>query len=381
MLSEIALALVLLTGAGLLLKSFSRLLQVPTGFRPEKLLAASLSLPPASYREPPARIDFANRLIEKLESLPDVRQAAVSAGLPFRGVNDVGIHFERPPDVAVTANTANYYAVSPSYLKTMGIPLIRGRFFTEHDDATAPPVVVINETMAKTYFPNGNPIGKRFEISGPNYMREIIGVVGDVKQTGLKTRVASQVYEPFLQKPSNNFSVVVRGQADSARLADVLRSQVLAVDKNQPIFNVTTMEEGVARSITQDRLSVFVLGLFATLALILAATGIYGVFAYSVSQRTQEIGIRIALGARQGELLKLVLGQCLRLVLLAVAIGLAASAVLTRLLATLLYEVKPADPLVLAAVSAILVVVALGSAFGPAWRASRVDPVIALKFE
>ena len=206
-------------------------------------------------------------------------------------------------------------------------------------------------------------------------------MVGDVKQGGLKTRISPQVYEPFLQKPSNTFHVVVRGLGDPTHLAEMVRRLVLAIDKDQPISNIRTMEESVARSMTQDRLSVFVLGLFAGLALTLAATGIYGVIAYSISQRTHEIGIRVALGARQGGVLKLVLGQCLRLVLLGVAIGLAASAILTRFIATLLCEVKPVDPVILGAVSVILVAVALTAAFGPAWRASRVDPVIALKFE
>jgi putative ABC transport system permease protein len=371
MVAEVALALVLLTGAGLLLKSFNQLLHAGTGFQAERLLAAAINLPPAKYREPRLQAEFANRLLEKLGGLPGIGQAAISAGLPFRGVDDVGIHFERPPDAGVTGTTANYYGVTSSYLKTMGIPLIRGRFFTEHDYATSTPVVVINEAMANACFANEDPIGKRLDISGPTYMREIVGVVGDVKQSSLKARVAPQVYEPFLQKPSG----------DPAGLAEMLRNQVVAIDKDQPVTNVRTMEESVAGSMTQDRLSAFALALFASLALTLAATGIYGVFAYSFSQRMHEIGIRIALGARQEELLKLVLGQCLRLVLLAVAIGLAASAMLTRFIATLLYEVKPIDPFVWVGVSVILVGVALTAAFGPAWRASRIDPVIALKFE
>ncbi len=242
-------------------------------------------------------------------------------------------------------------------------------------------MVVINETMAKEYFANEDPLGKRLDISGPTYMREIIGVVGDVKQSGLKSRISPQVYEPFVQKPSNTFNIVVRGLGDPTHLAEIVRRQVLAIDGEQPISNIRTLRESVARSMTQDRLSVVVLGLFACLALILAATGIYGVIAYSVSQRTHEIGIRVALGAGQGELLRLVLGQCLRLVLLGVTIGLAVSAVLTRFIATLLYEVKPADPVILCAVSAILVAVALAAAGGPAWHASRVEPVIALKCE
>ena len=380
MVSEIALALVLLTGAGLLLKSFGRLLHVHTGFQPEKLLAASINLPAAKYREPHQRTEFATRLLEKLEGSPDVRQTAVSAGLPFVGANDVGIRFERPPSPTVGGTTANYYAASPSCFKTIGIPLLRGRSFTERDTTGAPPVVVINETMAKVFFTNVDPIGQRLDISGPTYMREVIGVVGDVKQSGLKIKVVPQVYEPFLQKPSNSLHVVIRG-SNPARLAETVRNELFAIDKDQPISRVRIMEESVAQSVTQDRLSAFVLALFAGLAMTLAASGIYGVFGYSYSQRTHEIGIRIALGARQEEVLKLVLGHCLRLVLFAVAIGVGASALLTRFMSTLLYEVKPGDPIVVAAVSVILIAAALASAFGPAWRCSRVDPVVALKFE
>ena len=380
--SEVALALVLLAGASLLLKSFGRLVEVRPGFNPEKVLTTTINLPTAKYREPYQQMQFVNRLLDGLGSLPDVHQAAISAGLPFAGVSDAGIMiYGRSGGTPQTGTTANYYRVTPLYLQAMGIPLIRGRFFTERDLSTGPPVVVINETMAKRFFANEDPIGKRLDISGPTYLREIVGVVGDVKQAGPKASIPPQVYEPFFQKPSNSFNVVVRGLGDPMHLAEAVRRQVLAIDKDQPVSNIRTMEEIVARSVTQDRFSVFLLGLFAFLALVLAAVGIYGVMAYSVTQRTHEIGIRMALGAHPRGILKLVLGQSLRVVLLGVGIGLAATLVLTRLMASLLYEVNATDPVTFVAVSAVLLGVALTAAFVPARRASKVDPMVALRYE
>jgi predicted permease len=380
--SEVALALVLLTGAGLLLKSFRRLLDVRPGFNPESVLSAAINLPTAKYREPFQQTQFVDQLLQRIASLPGVRQAAVSAGLPFSSVSDAGVRIDgRPIGTPESGAPANYYRVTPLYLQVMGIPLIRGRFFTERDVMNGPPVVIINEMMAKRFFPNEDPIGKRLDISGPTYLREIAGVVGDVKQAGLKAASTPQVYEPFFQKPSSSFNLVVRGVGEPMRLAEAVRRQVLAIDRDQPVSKVRTMEEIVARSMAQDRLSVFLLGLFAFLALVLAAVGIYGVMAYSVTQRTHEIGIRMALGAHRGGILKLVLGQSLQVALLGVGIGLAASLLLTRLMASLLYEVKTTDPVIFAAVSAILLGVALTAAFVPARRASRVDPMVALRYE
>jgi putative ABC transport system permease protein len=380
--SEVALALMLMAGAGLLLKSFERLLEVRPGFNPEKVLTTTINLPTAGYREPYQQMEFVNRLLDRLGSLPDVHQAAVSAGLPFAGVSDAGIRIDgRPIGTPESGTTANYYRVTPLYFQAMGIPLIRGRVFTERDIAPRPPVVIINATMAKRFFANDDPIGKRLDIAGPTYLREIVGVVGDVKQAGLKASIPPQVYEPFFQKPASSFNVVVRGLGDTMHLADGIRLEVLSVDKYQPVSNLRTMEEIVTSSVTQDRFSAILLGLFAFLALVLAAVGIYGVVAYSVARRTHEIGIRIALGAREPGILKLVLGQSLRLALLGVGIGLVTSVLLTRFMASLLYEVTATDPVIFVAVSAILLSVALTAAFVPARRASRVDPMVALRYE
>ena len=380
--SEVALALALLAGAGLLLKSFGRLLQVRPGFNPENVLVTTINLPPAKYREAYRQKQFVDQLLERLGSLPDVRQAAVSAGLPFATVSDAGVRIDgRPIGTPESGAPANYYRVTPLYLKVMGIPLIRGRFFTERDIATAQPVVIINDTMAKRFFPNEDPIGKRLDISGPTYLREIVGVVGDVKQVGLKASIPPQVYEPFFQKPATSFNVLIRTMGEPMRMAEGVRRQVLAIDEDQPISNVRTMGGIVARSVTQDRFSLFLLGLFAFLALMLAAVGIYGVIAHSVTQRTHEIGIRIALGAHRTGILKLILGQSLRVVLAGVGIGLATSVLLTRLMESLLYEVNAIDPAIFIAVSAVIAGVALTAAFVPARRASRVDPMVALRYE
>jgi putative ABC transport system permease protein len=235
--------------------------------------------------------------------------------------------------------------------------------------------------MAKQFFAREDPLGKRLDIAGPTFMREIVGVVGDVKQTGLKAAVPPQVYEPFFQKPSNSFSIVVRGVGKPLSLAESVRRQVLVLDEEQPISNVRTMGDIVGASMSQDRLSTSVLGLFALLALILAAVGIYGVIAYAVAQRTNEIGIRMALGARRTGILKLILAESLQIVLIGLGIGLVASFGLMRLLSSLLYEVKANDPIIFVAVSVVLLVAAIAAAYVPARRASRIDPIVALRYD
>ncbi|SPE35609.1 Macrolide transporter ATP-binding /permease protein [Candidatus Sulfopaludibacter sp. SbA3] len=380
--SEVALALALLAGAGLLLKSFRKLLDVRPGFHPENVVAATINLPASRYRESSRQVRFVQTLLERVGSLPGVRQAAVTAGLPFSSVSDAGIRIDgRPVGTPESGAPANDYRVTPGYFQAMGIPLLRGRLLAEGDGATGPPVVLINETMAKRFFAHEDPIGKRVDISGPTYLREIVGVVGDVKQSGLKGSVPPQVYESYFQKPANSFVLVVRSSGNPLQLAEAFRHEVLALDKDQPVSSIRTMNELVAASLAHDRFSTFLLGLFAMLALVLAAVGIYGVIAYSVTQRTHEIGIRMALGARPSGILGLVLAQSLRVVAIGAVLGVGASLLLTRLLASLLFEVKANDPVILAAVSGLLLSVAVAAAFLPARRASRVDPMIALRCE
>ncbi len=377
---EVAAALVLLAGAGLLLKSFWRIIEVHPGLNPQSVLTARIDLPATSYPEGFQQSRFAEQFLQQLRSQPEVRDAAISTGLPFSTVGDSGIHFEgRVGELAGTA--ANHYRITPQYQQAMHIPLIRGRLFNDGDAAERRPVVLINETMASRFFPDEDPLGKRLDISGPTYMREIVGVVGDVKQDGLRRPTPPQVYEPFYQKPSTGFIIFVRGTGDPMRLAEVLRRAVGTVDRNQPISQIRAMDEIVAVSLSADRMSAALLSLFGLLALGLAAVGVFGVLAYSVSQRTREIGVRMALGAHWSGILQLVIRQGLQIVLVGIAIGVAASLALSRVLGTLLYQVEPTDPATLMSVSLVLLGVAVIAAIIPAQRAARVDPLAALRCE
>jgi predicted permease len=379
--SEVALALMLLTGSSLVLKSFWHLLQVNTGFNPDNVVTANIDLPTLKYQKPYQQVQFADSLVDRLASQPDVRQAAISSGLPFKDAPDAGIRIDgRPLGANDSGTTANYYRVTPQYFRSMEIPLIKGRLFTQQDTTNSLPVVIINETMAKRFFPSESPIGKRIDISGPTYLRQIVGVVGDVKQTGLKAAIAPQVYEPFAQKPSSSFSVIVRGP-NSNLLAAVLRDQVSALDKQQPISKVSTMKETVASSMTGDKFATILLGIFSALALILAAVGIYGVIAYSVLQRMQEFGIRMAVGAGRADILRIVFRHGLLLTTGGMLIGICGALLLTRLLTHLLFQVSPFD---VASFSSSLVLLGTisGAAFLiPAIRAARLNPMRVLRGE
>jgi putative ABC transport system permease protein len=259
--------------------------------------------------------------------------------------------------------------------------LVRGRLLTDQDSATSPPVVLINETMARRFFPDEDPIGKRLDISGPTYMREIVGVVGDVKQESLRTPTPPQVYEPFSQEPGRSFQVLLRVSVNPAQFAETVRQEVRTIDNAQPISDARPMEAIVAQSLTRDRFSVVILGAFGCLAVILAAVGIYGVIAYSVAQRTNEIGVRMALGAQGADVVWLVMRQGLRLVIIGIAIGLLISTVATRVLAAVLFSISPADPGAFGAVALLLGLVAMLACWIPARRATKVDPLVALRID
>jgi putative ABC transport system permease protein len=378
---EVALAVVLLAGAGFLLKSLGKLLEVRTGVNAENVLTARINLPTITYKEPREQLRFGESLVQRLETVPDVRAVAISTGLPFASVEDSGIHFEGRTSGPLTGTAANHYRVTPEYFRVMQIPLVRGRLFTDADIATRPPVVIINETMARRFFPDEDPIGKRLDISGPTYMREIVGVVGDVKQEGLRRPTAPQVYEAFAQKPSPGFRIVLRSVSDPMHLVEILRQAVSAIDKGQPVSDVKTMEDVIANTMTRDRMSAGVLGLFAVVALVLAAVGIYAVVTYSVTQRTQEIGVRLALGADRTRILQLIMGHTMRPVVVGLTLGLIASLGISRLLESLLYEVSPRDPVTLLSISLLLVSVALAASLLPALRALRIPPIVALRAE
>jgi len=379
---EVALAVVLLVGAGLFVRSLWRLLDVPLGFNPQHVLAVTINLPPTIYREPFQQGQFADRLLDRLKARSGIEAVGIATAFPLTGVTDVGIRFDgRSVESPLLSTNANYFRVTPGYLRAMQIPLVRGRLFTDRDTAASPPVVLINETMARRSFPDEDPIGKRLDVTGSTFMREIVGIVGDVKQESLKTPTPPQVYEPFAQQPRPAFHVLLRSSGDPMQWAQTVREEVRAIDNMQPISVARSMEEVVGGSLTRDRFSVFVLGVFACLALILAAVGLYGVVAYVVTQRTNEIGVRMALGADPRGIQRLVVVQSLRMVVVGLALGVAGASVVTGILRSLLYEVQPRDPMTFAVVSLLLIVVALAAAVIPARRAARVDPVMALRAE
>jgi predicted permease len=384
--AETALALVLLIGAGLMLKSLYRLTQVSPGFEPARVLTMEIDLRTAQYSKPPAILNFWQQILDRVRAIPGVDSAAVGTVVPLTGDHsrsDITIEGFPLPAPGESPHP-DHHTVSPAYTAALGIPLLRGRMFTDADNETAPQVALINATMAHRFWPNDDPTGKRFiwgHSESENKWITIVGVVGDTKLYGLDNPARLEVYVPYRQDPKSDMSIVVRSAIDPAALTSAVRAAVASIDKDQPIFGVTTMQQLVDDSISTRRLTLVLLGLFSALALILAAIGIYGVMAYSVALRTQEIGIRMALGAQNQDVLRLVLGQGARIALFGVAIGLVAAAGLTRLLSTLLFSVTASDPLTFAGVAAVLVIVTLVACYIPARRALRVDPIIALRYE
>lgn len=380
---EVALALMLLVCSGLMIRSFIRLQRVNPGFNPNNALAVNISLPGRKYPTEDRYSAFFAQLIEKTSSIPGVIAVGASQSLPIQGDYLVGFNIQgRPPDPPGEDKSTNYYAVTPDYFKAMGIPLLRGRLFTEQDSRNAPRVAVINETMARTYFSDEDPIGKGINLSqGREGFRLIVGIVGDVKQYGLAQPTTLQTYEPYLQMPFSGLTLVVRTEGHPAALSGLIRSQVLAIDKEQPVSRIRTLDQIISGSVQQQRFTMLLLGVFAAVALILAAVGLYGVMSYAVTQRTHEIGIRMALGANAGNVLRLVAGQGMALALIGVAIGLAAAFAITRVMSKLLFAVSTTDPLTFASISVLLTGVALVACLAPARRATKVDPMVALRHE
>jgi putative ABC transport system permease protein len=368
--TEVALSLVLLVGAGLLIRSFMRLQQVNPGFNSNNAMALSISLPGRKYQNRDQYAAFFNPLIEKIAALPGVVAVGAAQSLPIQDDFLVGFRIQgRPPDPPGAGKSTNYYAVTPDYFKAMGIPLVRGRLFTEQDISTAPGVVVINETMASTYFPDEDPIGKQILVTqGPDKFREIVGIVGDVKQYGLARPTTLQTYEPFAQMPFSGMTLVVRAEGNPTTLTGAVRSEVLSIDKEQPVSRIRTLDQITSGSVAQQRFTMLLLGVFAMVALVLAAVGLYGVMSYAVTQRSHEIGIRMALGANTGNVLRLVVGHGMLLALM-------------RLMSGLVFGVSTTDPLTFVGISVLLAGVALGACLVPARRAMKVDPMVALRYE
>ncbi|MFN7944435.1 MAG: ABC transporter permease [Blastocatellia bacterium] len=381
--AETALALMLLVGAGLLMKSFIRLQHVDPGFRPQGVLTAVVALPRSSYPDPPQIRAFYRQLLERLGAVPGVENVGAVSSLPLGNFNtDAGFLIEGRPKPAVGQGpTAWYSAASRDYFQAIGIRLRRGRMFTERDHDTAPKTVIISESFARRYFTGEDPLGKRIGNGRPDGWREIIGVVDDVRHFGLDVDVRPTMYFSDQQQPARRMCIVLRTAGDPLSLASALRAQVLALDRNLAVSNLQTMEQITSESIAAPRFTLLLIGLFAVLALLLAAAGIYGVMSYAVTQRTHEVGIRLALGAQSGDVLKMVISQGLKLVIGGVLIGLAGALALTKLMKSLLFSVSASDPLTFATVALMLIAVALLACWIPARRATKVDPMIALRCE
>lgn len=383
--SEVAIALVLLVAAGLMIRSFFSLNSVAPGFNPTGVLTIGIGLPTATYPDLPKQADFYNRAATDIRTIPGIESAAAIIRLPMFGFNaSTNFSIKTKPVSPENAPLTDYRAVTQDYFKTMGIPFFQGRDFTDREMKDAPDVVIINKTMANHFFPDVNPIGQQLQIfPDPNRWREIIGVVGDVKLAGLDADTNPTIYVPMSQNPYpnalRNIFLVVKASGDPRSLVPGIRERLRSLDKDIPTSQVKLMEEIVSDSLSQRRLSMSLLIVFAALAALLAAVGIYGVMAYIVTQRTHEIGIRMAMGARGFDVLKLVLRDGAKLASAGVVLGLIAAFGLTRILASLLYGVSTVDPLTFTIISVLLGLVALVASYVPAWRASRVDPIVALR--
>jgi predicted permease len=384
--SEMALALILLVGAGLLIKSFIRLQQVDPGFRPENVLTMRLNLTRAKYGEGQQRIAFFQEAFERIEALPGVESAALITPAPFTGDN-VSSNFaiKGQPLPHDKEQQANVRGITPKYFRVLGIPLIKGREFTEQDRKGGIGVAIINEALAGRYFPQENPLGQRITGVGVNVDDdeptewEIVGVVGNVHHFSLDTESAPELYLPHQQQTWNWGHIVVRTNRDPMALAGVIRRQILSIDKDQPVAKIQPLEQMISQSVAQPRFYMALLTIFAAVGLALAMVGIYGVIAFSVIQRTHEIGIRMALGAQSLDVLKIIVGQAMILTFIGVAIGLVGAFVLTRLISSLLFGISPTDPATFGAISVLLTSVALLASSIPALKATKVSPIIALR--
>ncbi len=383
--AEVAMALVLLIGAGLMIRSFARLSSVNPGFDADKLLSIRVQLPASKYGQNSQRINFFKQLSDRVKALPGVRSAGAISFLPFAGGGAATrIRVEgRPPLPPGQELTGDVRVVDRGYFQTMDIPLLRGRTFDERELTEESHVVMINETMARDFFPGEDPIGKRVTINmkEQNVPSEIIGVVRDVRHVALETPPRAMTYWPYPELVYSGMTLVVRTELEPLALSETLRREVLALDKDQPIADIKSMRQLLSESTSRARFSALLLGVFAGVALLLAAVGIFGVMSYGVSERTHEIGVRMALGAPSSNVLMLVVKQGMILALIGIGIGLTAAVALTRVMISLLYGVSATDPLTFALLAMLLALVALVACYLPARRATRVDPMIALRYE
>jgi putative ABC transport system permease protein len=391
---EVTLTVPLLISAGLLLRSSLLLHNVDRGLNLKDVLTMQISLPNGKYSTAESTAAFYQQALQRIQTEPGVESASAVNVLPLTNLQDataVSIEGVAPPPPGQEI-TVGYRVIDQNYFRTLGIPLLEGRYFTERDNDESHGVVIISKTMALRYWPNDNPLGKRLKPQFPaarvpwrpqsnNTWLNVVGVVGDVKEDALTEQIEPEIYVPYLQNPSSLMNLLVRSTSDPLRLAPNLRRQVLAVDRDQPVSNISTMENVFSQSLAEPKVIASLLATFAALALLLAALGVYSVVSYSVAQRTHEIGIRMAMGAQQRHVVKLIVGQGLRLVLVGVAIGLAVALAATRVLSNLLFGVTATDPPIFVAVPLLLVAVAILASYVPARNAVKVDPINALRNE
>ena len=384
--AEVALSFVVLMASGLLLNSFWRLTHVNPGFNPANTITCQVSLVSGKYDEPASRQQFQEELLSQVQALPGVVSAGTISELPFSGqANDTFFKIqEHPPADPKEMNDADYRIVGGDYFGTMRIPLLAGRGFSTQDTANSSPVILISEPLAKQYFPAENPIGRHLEIfeGGSDFVkREIVGIVGGIKHFSLQENPRAEMFIPYSQNTMMRMNLVVRALGDSVSLAPMVRETVRKVDSDEATSSFLTMEDAVSSAAAGDRFNALLLGGFGGIALLLTAAGIFGVLSYLVIQRTREIGLRMALGAQPGDVLRVIVGQGMRLAAIGVSIGLIGAYATTRWMASFLFDVKPTDPLTFAAVSVALVATAFMACYFPARRAMRVDPIIALRYE
>jgi putative ABC transport system permease protein len=384
--AEISLAMVLLVTAGLFLRSFARLTSVSPGFDAQHIVKADISLPQFQYSTPRQWAAFSEELLARIQSNPGLQASAVVVPRPIADQN-VKLSFDiagNPPSSAAASRTASYVSISPDYFRVMGIPLLAGRVFNQRDISSAPRVSIISEAMARLYFPNQNPLGKQITFGFPangEATREIVGIVGNVRDVALGKNPGAMMYVPYAQAPFWGANLVVKSTLSTSSVAAAIRQEVQRIDKDLPVTDVAKLPDLIDDSVAQPRFRTFLFSLFAGMALVLAATGIFGVIAYSVSRRTNEIGIRVALGASRNTILNMILNETLKLTLVGLAVGLPCALAASHLVGHMLFNVSANDPGTLAAVASSLAAVAALAGYIPARRATRVDPMVALRYE
>jgi putative ABC transport system permease protein len=381
--AEVALSLVLLVGAALLLRSFAKVTTMDPGFEAEHVLAFRVALPQTAYPERHNRIALFDRLLARLQQAPGVMSAGMTQTLPMRGDYMLSVIIQgRPPAKPADTPSANYRSVSPGYFQTLGIPLLAGRLLNERDTESSPMVAIVDQAFARRHFPDENPIGKGIDIgNGTDGFYEVVGVVGDVRHDSLDRTPSPTMYAPFRTDVFGSMWLLVRTSGDPQGYAGMVRQTLREIDGSLPAFSILPLSEVVSDTVAQRRFSMLLLSLFAFLALFLAAVGLYGVVGYSVSQRTQEIGVRIAIGAQPGQVLRLVIGGGLKLALIGVVLGIGVALALASYVATLLFEVTPFDPVSYSMTAALLLAVSALASYVPARRAMSVDPLTALRQE